>query len=127
MISVLVVDDHDGVRQSLGCFIEMWDDTILVGEATNGFEAVTLCKRMRPDVVLMDIGMPRMDGIVATRIISDRYPTTRVIALAGFQDIDRIEDAIASGAARCMVKNFSIDALYAAIRGEQHLYREGQR
>ncbi len=96
---------------------DLWDDISFVGEADNGIEAVNQCRTVRPDVVLMDIGMPKMDGVIATRIIRERLPETRVIALAGFLDADRANDAFEAGACCFMLKNVDIHILQAAIRG----------
>lgn len=117
MITVMIVDDQEVVRTGLALLDNTWDDIELIGEATNGLEAVKMCQLLRPDVVLMDIGMPKMDGITATRIIRENCPDTQIIALAGFQDVERIDEAFNAGARYCMLKNIPIDDLLVAIRG----------
>ena len=80
-IRVMIVDDHAMVRTGLATFLEVSDDLELVGQASNGREAVDLCEQFQPDVVLMDLVMPEMDGVTATRIIRERWPQVQVIAL----------------------------------------------
>ena len=88
-IRVLVVDDHAVVRGGLRTFLDAFDDFELVGEAENGEEAIRACVDTRADVVLMDLLMPQLDGVAATKIIRERYPDVRVIALTSFQDEER--------------------------------------
>ena len=80
-IRVLIVDDHAMVRQGIATFIELQDDVELVGEAANGHEAITRVEELKPDVVLMDLVMPEMDGVTATREIKVRYPDVKVLVL----------------------------------------------
>ncbi len=115
-IRVMIVDDHDMVRGSLALFLEAFDDLLLVGEAANGFEAVRLCAKAQPNVVLMDLIMPEMDGIAATRTIRQANPEVQIIALTSFGDQDLIQEALQAGAASYLLKNTPIDVLANAIR-----------
>jgi NarL family two-component system response regulator LiaR len=115
-IRVMIVDDHDMVRSGLGVFLEAFDDLELVGEAADGEEALRLCAEVQPHVVLMDLVMPEMDGIAATRAIRQAYPTVQVIALTSFNDQDLVQGALQAGAVGYLLKNASIDELAAAIR-----------
>ena len=115
-IRVLLVDDHEMVRSGLEVFLEVSDDLALVGEAADGEEAVRLCDALHPDVVLMDLVMPRMDGIEATRAIRQAHPHTQVIALTSFKDEELVHAALQAGAIGYLLKNASIEELSAAIR-----------
>jgi NarL family two-component system response regulator LiaR len=115
-IRVLIVDDHAMVRTGLATFLEVSDDLDLVGQATNGQEAVELCEQFQPDVVLMDMVMPEMDGVTATRIIRERWPQVQVIALTSFQEKDLVQDALQAGAISYLLKNVSMDDLTEAVR-----------
>ena len=115
-IRVLIVDDHAMVRTGLATFLEVTDDLDLVGQATNGQEAVELCEQFQPDVVLMDLVMPEMDGVTATRIIRERWPQVQVIALTSFQEKELVQDALQAGAISYLLKNVSMDELTEAVR-----------
>jgi two-component system, NarL family, response regulator LiaR len=115
-IRVLVVDDHAVVRGGLRTFLNAFDDFELVGEAENGEEAVRACVDTHADVVLMDLLMPQLDGVAATRIIRERYPDVRVIALTSFQDEEKVQAALEAGAIGYILKNVSADELANAIR-----------
>ena len=115
-IRVLVVDDHAVVRGGLRAFLDAFDDFELVGEAENGEEAIRACVDTRADVVLMDLLMPQLDGVAATRIIRERYPDVRVIALTSFQDEEKVQAALDAGAIGYILKNVSADELANAIR-----------
>jgi NarL family two-component system response regulator LiaR len=121
-IRVLLVDDHAVVRSGLGAFLLAYDDLELVGEAGSGEEAVRICNRSRPDVVLMDLVMPGMDGAQATRAIRERCPTIQVIALTSFKEQDLVEGALEAGAIGYLLKNVSAHELARAIR-EAHAGR----
>ncbi|MGD8472661.1 MAG: response regulator transcription factor [Anaerolineae bacterium] len=121
-IRVLLVDDHAVVRSGLSAFLLAYDDLVLVGEATSGEESVRLCDRLKPDVVLMDLVMPGMDGAQATRAIRKRCPTIQVIALTSFKEQELIEGALEAGAIGYLLKNISADELAKAIR-EAHAGR----
>ncbi len=116
MIRVLIVDDNDTTRSGLAVFLEAFDDLELVGEAANGLEALQFCERDQPDVVLMDLVMPDMDGIAATRAIRASFPGIQVIALTSFADQDLAAEALRAGVAGLLLKNASIDQLADAIR-----------
>jgi NarL family two-component system response regulator LiaR len=115
-IRVVIVDDHDMVRSGLAVFLESFEDLELVGEAADGFDAVRLCARSRPDVVLMDLVMPEMDGTEATRAIRQADPHVQVIALTSFAEDQLVEQALRAGAIGYLLKNVSIDDLANAIR-----------
>lgn len=115
-IRVLVVDDHAMVRRGLAAFLRAKPDLELVGEASNGGEAITLCEQMHPDVVLMDLMMPGISGAEATRTIRGRWPTVQVIALTSFGDKELVRDALAAGALSYLLKNVSAEDLAEAIR-----------
>ena len=116
-IRVMIVDDHQVVRQGFSLFLKAFQDLELVGEATNGNEAVELCAKLRPDVILMDMIMPQMNGIEATRIIREKHQDTQVIALTSFNDDrDLLNGALQAGALGYLFKDISIDDLATAIR-----------
>ncbi len=115
-IRVLIADDNDLTRSGLGVFLEAFDDLKLVGQAANGLEAIELCERVHPDVVLMDLVMPEMDGITATRAIRQSYPDIQVVVLTGFSGQGLAPGALRAGAAAFLLKNASIDELADAIR-----------
>jgi len=115
-IRLLIVDDHAVMRTGLKLFLMAFDDLDLVGEATSGEEAVQLCGRVHPNVVLMDLAMPGMDGATATHAIRRQYPDTQVIVLTNFQDVELVQQALQAGAIGYLLKNVSADDLAAAIR-----------
>jgi NarL family two-component system response regulator LiaR len=115
-IRVLIVDDHALVHSGLRFFLLAFDDLELVGEATSGEEALELCAQHKPDVVLMDLMMPGMNGAAATRAICQRWPRTRVIALTNFQDAELVRGALEAGATGYLLKNVSAEELAGAIR-----------
>jgi DNA-binding NarL/FixJ family response regulator len=115
-IRIMLVDDHDMVRKGLGVFLAAFDDFELVGEASNGLEALQKCGELNPDVILMDLLMPRMGGVEATRKISEQHPSIRIIALTSFEEEHLVQDALQSGAIGFLLKNTSIDDLATAIR-----------
>jgi len=115
-IRVVIVDDHDMIRSGLAVFLEAFDDLKLVGEATDGREAIHLCDEVKPDVALMDLVMPRMDGVTAIRAIRQAHPEIQVIALTSFGDQNLVQEALHAGAIGYLLKNASIDQLAEAIR-----------
>jgi NarL family two-component system response regulator LiaR len=115
-IRVMLVDDHAVVRSGLAAFLLAFDDLELVAEAGNGAEAIRLCEQAGPDVVLMDLVMPEMDGAAATRLIRERCPQTQVIALTSFKEQDLVQGALQAGAISYLLKNVSADELASAIR-----------
>ncbi len=116
-IRVVIADDHALVRSGLETILRLYDDIQLVGQADDGAEAVRLSQETQPDVVLMDLVMPGMDGSDATREILRRCPATRVLVLTSFSDESLIEGALNAGAIGYLMKNISGDELAAAIRG----------
>lgn len=115
-IRVLIADDHGVVRKGLTTYLQNRLDMGVVGEARNGREAVALCEQLRPDVILMDLLMPELGGVAATRAIQQRWPQVRIIALTSFQDKDLVRDALQAGAMSYLLKNVSGDELAEAIR-----------
>jgi NarL family two-component system response regulator LiaR len=115
-IRVMLVDDHNVVRSGLATFLMAYDDLELVGEAGNGVEAVNLCHRNKPDVILMDLMMPEMDGIAATRAILDDYPDVKIIAMTSFEEEELVHGVLAAGAISYLLKNVTSGELAAAIR-----------
>jgi NarL family two-component system response regulator LiaR len=115
-IRVMIVDDHDMVRSGLILFLDAFEDLELVGEAADGMEAVRLCAEAHPGVILMDLLMPEMDGIAATRAIRQRYPNVQIVALTSFSDQDLVHRALQAGASGYVLKNAPIDELANAIR-----------
>lgn len=115
-IRVMLVDDHDMVRRGLAVFLQAFDDLQLVAEASSGAEAIQLCARHEPDVILMDLVMPDMDGVETTRTICERFPDVQVIALTSFKDESRMQPVLQAGAISYLFKNISIDDLADAIR-----------
>jgi len=115
-IRVMVVDDHAMVRKGLATFIKAFKDLHLAGEAENGVTAVKLCGEILPDVVLMDMVMPEMDGATATRAICAKYPKVKVIALTSFNDGEWVKNALEAGAIGYILKDISAGDLVKAIR-----------
>jgi len=115
-ITILLVDDHEMVRRGLTVFLKSFDDLILVGEAANGKEAVDFCRQLKPDVILLDILMPVMGGIEATKVILAEFPDVKIIAMTSFNNEDIVTEVIRNGAIGFLMKNTSIDDLAAAIR-----------
>ncbi|WP_297493424.1 response regulator transcription factor [Pseudonocardia sp.] len=111
----MVVDDHAIVRRGLVRVVETAPDIELVGTAADGIEALHLVTRTRPDVVLMDIGMPVLDGVGATRLIVDHDPRVQVVVLTGSAD-DRVSEALDAGACEVVLKDAEVDVLLEAIR-----------
>jgi len=112
----MLVDDHAVVRSGLGAFLLAFDDLELVAEAGGGEEAVRLCEEAKPDVVLMDLVMPGMDGAAATKEIRAKCPHIQVIALTSFKEEELVEGALRAGAIGYLLKNVSADELADAIR-----------
>lgn len=115
-IRVLVVDDHGMVRRGIVLYIKSNKDILVVGEAENGREALKLCEDLSPHVILMDVTMPEMDGVAATRAIKSKWPEIQVIILTSFPDKSVVQDALNAGAISYILKNVSGDDLAAAIR-----------
>ena len=113
---MLVVDDHAVVREGLRAFLDLQDGIEVVGEAADGEEALAAAERLRPDVVLMDLVMPRLDGVRALRALRERLPKTRVIVLTSFLDDDKLLPALRAGAAGYLLKNAQPQELARAVR-----------
>jgi two-component system, NarL family, response regulator LiaR len=116
-IRVLITDDHSVVRSGLGALLMANDDFTLVGEAINGEEAVRLCEQLQPDVVLMDLMMPVMDGVTATKMIREKWPNINVVALTSFKEKELVEGALKAGAISYLLKTVNAQEVEAAIRG----------
>jgi two-component system, NarL family, response regulator LiaR len=116
MIRVLVADDHAVVRQGLRTFLDLQEDIEVIGEAGNGEEALQEVGRLRPDVVLMDLAMPGVDGVEAIRRLRERGDGARVVVLTSFVEDDRLFGAIRAGAAGYLLKDVRPDELVSAIR-----------
>jgi DNA-binding NarL/FixJ family response regulator len=115
MIKVLIVDDNEILRLGLSFFFQSHEDIVVVGQASDGQEAVDLCKTLRPNVILMDISMPLMDGITATKIIVDQNPAIAVIMLtSAFMEVGEAE-ARKAGARDYLLKNVSMNTITEAI------------
>ena len=115
-IRVMIVDDHKMVRRGLATFLRVQADVELVGEASDGEEALRMCELVRPDVILMDLLMPKMNGTEATRAIREQWPHVQVIALTSFQEKKLVQGALQAGAISYLLKNVSINDLANAIR-----------
>ncbi len=116
VIRVMIVDDHPQVRRGLAVFLELWDDFLFVGEADNGEKAVTLVEALQPHIILMDLVMPVMDGVTATRIIRQKFPNIQVVVLTSTVELDIIQQALDAGAKTYMLKNVTIDTMAQTIR-----------
>ncbi len=127
-IRVMLVDDHEMVRSGLATFLLVHDDLELVGEARDGEQALAMFDRARPDVILMDLKMPRMDGVEATRALVERDPDVRIVALTSFKEEALVQDALDAGALGYLLKDIGADdladAIRAAHRGEPTLASE---
>jgi NarL family two-component system response regulator LiaR len=115
-IRVMIVDEHDMVRRGLVTFLKVKPDLELVAEARNGEEAIQIYEKYKPDVILMDLKMPVMDGVTATRIIRERWPEVQVIALTSFQEKELVHEVLQAGAISYLLKNVTVDELAEAIR-----------
>jgi two-component system, NarL family, response regulator LiaR len=130
-IKVLIVDDHQVVRQGLITFLDLQEDIQVIGEAGDGQTAVDLASKLTPDVVLMDLVMPRLDGVTATRRIKEFGKGIQVIALTSFAEDDKLFPAIQAGASSYLLKDVSpetlVEAIRAAHRGEARLHPQVMR
>ncbi len=130
-IRVLIVDDHQIVRQGLRNFLELNEDIAVIGEAADGIGALESATELRPDVILMDLVMPRMDGITATMEIKKKNPGVMVIALTSFTEDDKVIPAIQAGACSYLLKDVSpddlVEAIRAAAKGEARLHPDVTR
>lgn len=115
-IRVMLVDDHTMVRRGLATFLKVFDDLELAGEAASGEAAIELCGQVLPDVILMDLMMPDMDGATATRLIRQQFPKVQVVALTSFKEQEVVQNALQAGAIGYLLKDVSADELARAIR-----------
>jgi len=115
-IKVLIADDHPLVRYGIKTFLETYDDIYIVGEAENGREAIEICEKHLPDVVLMDVRMPELNGIEATNHILKKRPNIKVIILTSFIDKELIENSLKAGASSYLLKNESGERIVRVIR-----------
>jgi len=115
-VRVMIVDDHAVVRSGLSAFLMAYDDLEFVGEAGGGAEAVDKCLEFRPDVVLMDLVMPEVDGAQATKLIRGACPDAQVIALTSYKEEDLVQAALKAGAISYLLKNVTAEELAQAIR-----------
>jgi NarL family two-component system response regulator LiaR len=116
LIRVMVVDDHTMVRHGLATFLKVFDDLQLAGEAESGEAAIQLCAEVMPDVILMDMVLPLMDGATATRAIRQQFPQIQIIVLTSFKEGELIKKALEAGAIGYLLKDVSADDLARAIR-----------
>jgi NarL family two-component system response regulator LiaR len=112
----MLVDDHAMVRRGLAAFLKVFDDLQLAGEAESGEAAIQLCAEVLPDVILMDMVMPDMDGAAATRLIRQQFPHVQVLALTSYKEGDLVKNALKAGAIGYLLKDVSADDLAGAIR-----------
>lgn len=130
-VRVLIVDDHLVIREGLLALLEEFSDLEVIGEADNGKEAVSICRELNPDVVLMDLMMPDMDGVEATKAIRACCPDTQVLALTSFKDDRLVRGVLEAGAVGYLLKNVNetelADAVRAANRGEFIIDPEANR
>jgi NarL family two-component system response regulator LiaR len=112
----MLVDDHAMVRRGLAAFLKVFDDLQLAGEAESGETAIQLCAEVLPDVILMDMVMPDMDGAAATRVIRQQFPQVQVLALTSYKEGDLVKNALKAGAIGYLLKDVSADDLADAIR-----------
>ena len=115
-IRVMLVDDHAMVRRGLAAFLKVFDDLQLAGEAESGKAAIQICAEVLPDVILMDMVMPDMDGAAATHAIRQQFPQVQVIALTSYKEGDLVKNALKAGAIGYLLKDVSADDLAGAIR-----------
>lgn len=127
-ISVLIVDDHEVVRQGLVYFLESQPGIVVAGQAASGIEAIEIIPQLNPDVVLMDLVMPEMDGIETTRRLKEKFPEVKVLALTTFIDEDKVTEALRAGMTGYLMKDTtSVDlarAIRSAVADEIHLSAE---
>lgn len=116
MMRVLVVDDDDLIRESLSLTLALEEDIQVVGEAMDGSVALTLCEALQPEVILMDIRMPNIDGIGATRLIKEKFPSVKIMMLTTFADKANIQHALSAGADGYLLKTDETDQIAGKLR-----------
>ena len=115
-IRVMSVDDHPATSAGLAFFLEAYPDVLLVGQAESGEQALKMCEQVQPDVILMDLRLPGMDGVATTAALKQRYPHVRVIVLSSFHDKSTVESVVRAGAIGYLIKSSSAQELIYAIR-----------
>lgn len=115
-IKVLIIDDHSIVRKGLVALFENFEDIAVVGDTGDARQCLEICERIQPNVVLMDMKMPNMDGVTATRLIREKMPQIQVVALTSFNEEDNVQQALKAGAIGYLLKNASIDDIAEAVR-----------
>lgn len=120
LINVVIVDDHDMVRRGLSTYLRVQSDMRLIAEAGSGEEAIRICEQFHPNVVLMDLVMPKMGGAQATRLIRAKFPDIQVIGLTSFQDKELVQEMLRAGAIGYLLKNVTGEELAEAIRNAFH-------
>jgi DNA-binding NarL/FixJ family response regulator len=116
-IRILLVDDHVVMRQGLSCLLHGHSDLEVIGEAADGHGALNKARELKPDVILMDISMPRMNGMEATRIIHSELPDIRIIGLSMYDDVETTRAILSAGAVAFLTKSGHSDDLLSTIRG----------
>lgn len=111
MIKVIIADDQELIRQSLQIVLETKEDIEVIGTAKDGREVINLVRKEKPDVILMDVRMPEMDGVQCTKIIKDQYPQIKIIILTTFDDDEFVFSALKHGASGYLLKGISMDEL----------------
>lgn len=115
-IKVLIADDQGLIRESLSIVLNMEEGLTIVGQAEDGNKAIQLCEEFEPDVVLMDINMPHLDGVSATKLIKEKWPDIKVIILTSYQDVDYVVRALSNGAEGYLLKTLHPRSLASSIR-----------
>lgn len=115
-IKLMLVDDHPMIRHGIKTMLLTFDDIMVIGEAGNGSDALALCEEIQPDVMLMDVVMPGMDGLETTRAILGRYPQIKIIVLTTFPEKNLVQRALEAGAVGYLLKDSPIDTLAGAVR-----------
>lgn len=115
-LQIILIDDHKRVHQAISEMLDFYDDIELIAQGSNGKEAIDLCNRYSPDLILMDVVMPIMDGIEATKQILTKHPDTKILALSSFEDPNAVREMLEKGAIGYVLKNASITELYHIIR-----------
>ena len=120
MIKVLFVDDHEMVRIGVAAYLSSQNDIEVVGEAENGQKAVSMALELRPDIILMDLVMPKMDGIEATKLIMEKWPEAKIIIVTSFLDDEKVYPALEAGATSYMLKTSKASEIADAVRATYH-------
>lgn len=115
-LKVLIVDDDALIRESLSILLDLEDDIEIIGTCSNGEEAFQFCKKNRPEIVLMDVRMPVMDGVLGTKIIKESFKDIKVVILTTFKDDEYIKEAIKNGAEGYILKNQSSDSIIDSLK-----------